>query len=190
MAISALDSTSTSRQLKTTEVGGEHIPHHRDSFLEDLIGPKIQASLLLSPDAEGSLSEILRGFWRQYKGHLTNRYYNLSTVSNAPVIVYKGGIALTTGYLFMISYSNLSTTTAYLMIWDEISTGATSLATGRVPEFMFPMWDETGPVAIGTDILTPGGKFFDFGIVWAISSTPTTYTPATTGNIFVEFYFL
>lgn len=182
MALVASDANSTNQTLASTVTGNEHIVHHRDTYVEALIGPRT-SSIALSPSSNASVSELLRGFWSDYLDENYSRLFNWNLTTGV-ADYYKS--YSTSAYINSIVYSNLTDIDYYLLLWNEAF--ATTIPAGKVPLFRFPMWSKTGPVGIGADIFGNKGLSFPAALTWAISSSPTGYTAVTSGNIFVELY--
>jgi hypothetical protein len=83
------------------------------------------------------------------------------------------------GNVYSISATNLSTSTAYIQLFDS----TTTLVTGATPIAVFPVYGNAGFLEIGQNLLGGAGIAFATGIQWGYSTTPLTYTAGTAANI-------
>jgi hypothetical protein len=83
------------------------------------------------------------------------------------------------GNIYAISATNLSTSTAYIQLFDS----TTTLANGDTPIAVFPVYGNAGFLEIGQNLLGGAGIAFATGIQWGYSTTPLTYTAGTVTNI-------
>jgi hypothetical protein len=83
------------------------------------------------------------------------------------------------GNIYAISATNLSTSTAYIQLFDS----TTTLVTGATPIAVFPVYGNAGFLEIGQNLLGGAGIAFATGIQWGYSTTPLTYTAGTVTNI-------
>jgi hypothetical protein len=108
-------------------------------------------------------------------GNLPNSAYSASIftvygASNAGVV--KSSI----GTIYSLVGTNQSAATARYI---QLHNSATVVASGAVPLRSFQVAAAPGQTAIGDDILTSSGETYGLGVVYAWSTTPNSFTPAT-----------
>jgi hypothetical protein len=88
-------------------------------------------------------------------------------------------VKATAGKVLSISCYNRGLVNSFIQLYDT----ATIPTTGAVTNLFFAV-PPTGQIIIGADFFTQNGIDFSSGIAFAFSSTPDTYTAATSANQF------
>jgi len=90
-------------------------------------------------------------------------------------------VKVTTGNVFSLTCINTTASTRYIQLHNT----ATTPGGGATARFKFFV-PASGTVIVGTDFFTQSGGNFSTGIAVANSSTATTYTAATAGDLLVD----
>lgn len=94
-------------------------------------------------------------------------------------------IKATAGNVFSFVATNLSANTRYIQLFDR----ATTPTTGTVPLVVYPVFG-FNLLIIDTQIWGLAGLSFASGISWGFSTTPLTYTAATSTDVMFEIRYL
>jgi hypothetical protein len=90
----------------------------------------------------------------------------------------------TPGHVYSFVVTNTTTSARYLQLHNTTTTPAS----GDTPEFKI-LVPANGIVSIGTDVFGTVGNYFSSGIAVANSTTATTYTAGTTGDLILELFY-
>lgn len=93
-------------------------------------------------------------------------------------------VKASSGRVYSFSVINTAASTRYLQFHNNTA----APAAGDTPEFKV-MVPAGGAIGVGTDILGALGKLFSTGIVAANSSTATTYTAGSAGDLLLDLFY-